>query len=98
MKLIATLGAAAAMTFVVAQAAQAHYVTKSLTCLPVEGTQSNPYQIDCQVSAVFGTVKSNCVCLEGFSLYNPYTPIKLGEGGGTGTGPRSPVPLNGTDG
>jgi hypothetical protein len=97
MKLITTIGAAAVMSFMVAGAANANYVTKSLTCLPIEGTQANPYQIDCQVSAVFGTVKSNCVCLEGFSLYNPYTPIKLGEGEGTGTGPRSPVPINGTD-
>jgi hypothetical protein len=59
-----------------------------MTCLPVNGTQANPYQMDCQVSAVFGTVKSNCVCLEGFTLYNPYDDIKLGEGGGTGSGPR----------
>lgn len=93
MKLFAALGTAAVMSLAVAQGAQAHYVVKSLNCLPVNGSGGQPYKIDCHVSAVFNTVRSDCTCQEGYSLYNPDTPLKLGEGDGTGSGPR-----NATDG
>lgn len=92
MKLAAAAGAAVALSLVMAQGAYAHYVTKSLSCLPV-GNSGQAYVQDCQVSAVFGTVKEDCVCLPGYVLYDPESPLKIESGASTGSGPR-----NATDG
>ena len=90
MKLLAVLGAAAALSLPLANGAMAHYVVKSLSCIPVGASNGQPYSIDCHVSAVFGTVRNDCVCAEGFSLYNPDTPLKLGDGEGTASGVKGP--------
>ena len=92
MKLVATLSVAGAMSLALAQGAYAHYVSKAMSCLPVNSA-GQAYTQDCKVSAVFGTVRSDCVCLPGFVLYNPESPLKIETGSSTGAGPR-----NATDG
>jgi hypothetical protein len=78
---------AAVVSLAFAQGAQAHYVVKSLNCIPVNGTAGDPYKIDCHVSAVYNTVRNDCVCEEGFALYYPQTQTNNEDT--TGTGPRN---------
>ncbi len=76
MKLLASLGIAAALSLSLMPAAEAHWVSKSFNCMPIEGNPAKPYQVQCKVSVVFGTVK-DCSCGDGFALYNPSSVLNL---------------------